>query len=176
MADASLENLTPEQRRDLNLGRLTAQLLTNPETREQAARILQKADSTLQFPDIAAKDAVRQAKEEGQKQIDALALQLRERDARAALEKQHQRVREAGLDLKMVTELMEKHGIPPTPDGYDIVMELVQSRAQLAEPTTEMIQPFHVPDIKEMWNDPVKWREAEGYKVLNELMAQRKRA
>jgi len=27
-----------------------------------------------------------------------------------------------------------------------------------------------------MWNDPVKWREAEGYKVLNELIAQRKRA
>jgi hypothetical protein len=39
-----------------------------------------------------------------------------------------------------------------------------------------MIQPFHVPDSKEMWKDPVKWREAEGYKVLNELMAQRKRA
>jgi hypothetical protein len=175
MAD-SLEHLTPEQRQELNIGKLTRQLLTNPETREQAAKLLQKADTTLQFPDIAAKDEARKLKEEAQERIDALELRLKERDAREALSKQHQRVKDAGLDVKMVTELMEKHGIAPTEEGYDLVMELVQSRAQLAEPTTEQLQPFRIPDIKEMWNDPVKWREQEGYKVLNELMAARKRA
>ena len=72
MADASLENLTPEQRRDLNLGRLTAQLLTNPETRETTARILQKADSTLQFPDIAAKDVAKAAQEKSDSKIAEL--------------------------------------------------------------------------------------------------------
>jgi hypothetical protein len=172
----SLEDLTPEQRQELNIGRLTRQLLTDPETRESTAKLLQKADKSLQFPDIAAKDEARKIKEEANEKVSALEQKLLERDAREALSKQHQRVRDAGLDVKMVTELMDKHGIPPTEDGYDIIMELVQSRAQLAEPTPEQFAPLARPDIKEMWNDPVKWREAEGYKVLNELIANRKRA
>lgn len=172
----SLENLTSEQRAELNIGKLTRQLLTNPDTREQAAKLLQKADSTLQFPDIAAKDEARKIKDAAEDRIKELEKRILERDAREALSKQHQRIRDAGLDVKMVTELMEKHGIAPTDDGYGLIMELVQKRAQLAEPTTEMIQPMARPDIKEMWNDPVKWREEQGYKVLNELIAQRKRA
>jgi hypothetical protein len=172
----SLENLTAEQRAELNIGRLTRQLLTDPETREQAAKLLQKADKTLQFPDVAAKEEARKIREASDEKISALEQRLKERDAREALTKQHDRVREAGLDVKMVTELMEKHGIPPTEDGYDLVMELVQKRAQLAEPTPEQFAPLQRPDIKEMWNDPIKWREAEGYKILNELIANRKRA
>jgi hypothetical protein len=172
----SLENLTPEQRAELNLGKLARKLLTDPETREQTAKILQKADNTLQFPDIAAKDEARKIRDEATQKVKDLENKLLERDARDSLAKQHQRIRDAGLDVKMVNELMEKHGIPPTDDGYGIVMELIQSRAQLAEPTTELVQPMVRPDIKEMWNDPIAWREKEGYKVLNELMAQRKRA
>jgi hypothetical protein len=175
MAD-SLENLTIEQRQELNIGKLTRKLLTDPETREATAKILQKADPTLQFPDIAAKDEARKIKEDAASKISELEKRLLERDAREALSKQHARIKEAGFDVKMVNELMEKHGIPPTDDGYDIVMELIHSRAQLAESTPEIIQPLVRPDIKEMWADHVGWREKEGYKVLNELMAQRKRA
>lgn len=173
MAD-SLENLTAEQRAELNLGKLTRKLLTDPDSREQAAKLLQKADNTLQFPDIAARDEARKLQDKAQEKVDALEKKLLERDARDALAKQHQRIRDAGLDVKMVTELMEKHGVPPTEEGYSLIMELVQSRSQLAEPTSEQLQPFRAPDIKEMWNDPVKWREGEAYKVLNELMAQRR--
>jgi hypothetical protein len=175
MAD-SLENLTAEQRAELNIGRLARKLLIDPESREATAKLLQKADPTLQFPDIAAKDEARKIKEEASEKVRELEKRLLERDAREALAKQHQRIRDAGLDVKMVNELMEKHGIPPTEDGYGIVMELIQSRAQLAESTPEVIQPMVKPDIKEMWNDPVAWREKEGYKVLNELLAARRRA
>lgn len=174
--DASLENLTPDQRAELSLGKLTRQLLTNPETRESAAKLLKKGDANLHFPDIEAKDELRKVQEKADEKINGLEQKLRERDAREILEKQHARIREAGLDVKAVTELMEKHGIAPTEEGYGIVIELIQSRAALAEPTTEGVTPFRVPNIKEMWNDPVKWREEEGYKVLNELIAQRKRA
>jgi len=174
--DASLENLSAEQRAELNIGRLTRQLLTDPDTREATAKLLQKKDSTLQFPDVAAKDEARKAEEKATARVADLEKKLLERDAREALSRQHRRIEEAGLDVKMVTELMEKHGIPPTEDGYGIVIELVQGRQQLAEPTPEGFAPFKVPNLKEMWNDPVKWREAEGYKVLNELIAQRKRA
>ena len=176
MTDASLENLTAEQRAELNLGKLTRQLLTNPETRENTARLLKKGDANLSFPDVDARDELRKVQEKADEKLSALETRMRERDARDALEKHHARIREAGLDVKAVNELMEKHGIAPTEEGYGIVMELLQSRAALAEPTTEQITPFRIPNVKEMWNDPVKWREEEGYKVLNELMAQRKRA
>jgi len=177
MADPnSLENLTPEQRAELNVGRLTKQLLTNPETREATARLLKKADSTLHFPDLEATDLARKSDEKSQERIAALEQRLLERDAKTALEKQHARIRDAGLDVKMVNELMEKHGIPPTEDGYGLIIELVQQRQQLAEPTPETFAPYRIPDLKEMWADPVKWREEQGYKVLNEMIAQRKRA
>jgi hypothetical protein len=175
MAD-SLENLTADQRAELNIGKLARQLLTNPETRESAAKLLQKADPNLQFPDIAAREEARKIKDEATAKVGELERKLLERDAREMLAKQHARITEAGLDVKAVNELMEKHGIPPTEDGYSIVMELLQSRASVAESTTELVQPMVKPDIKEMWQDPIAWREKEGYKVLNELMAQRRRA
>ena len=176
MADASLENLTTEQRSELAAGKLFRQLLSDPQTRERAARLAQEKDKNLHFPDIEAKDVAAKEREKSQEAISGLEKKLLERDARDALAKQHQRIKDAGLDVKMVTELMEKHGIPPTEDGYGIIIELVQQRAQLAEPTPETFAPYRIPDLKEMWNDPVKWREEQGYKVLNELIAQRKRA
>lgn len=175
MAD-SLENLSAEDRQAIAIGRLGRQLLQDPEHRDQVARLLKKADPKLQFPDIEAKDAVRKVEEAAAARVQELEKKLLERDAKQALERQHQRIRDAGLDVKMVNELMEKHGIPPTDDGYDLVMEVINSRAQLAEPTTEVIQPMVKPDIKEMWNDPVAWREKQGYQVLNELIAARRRA
>jgi hypothetical protein len=175
-ADPSLENLTPEQRAELNLGKLARQLLTNPETREGAAKLLKKADANLHFPDIEAKDELRKVTEKADEKISALEQKLREHDAKAKLEKQHQKIRDAGLDVKAVVEVMEKIGIPSTEEGYDHVISYIQAQAQIAEPTPETFQPYRIPDLKEMWNDPVKWREEQGYKVLNEMIAQRKRA
>lgn len=172
----SLENLTPEQRQELNLGRLARQLLTDPETREQTAKLLQKTDKTLRFPDVEAKDEARKAAEKQQERIAELEKRILDTEARNKLTQYHNKIREAGLDVKAVSELMDKHGLAPTDENYDFIIEHIQSKAQLAEPTTEQIQPFRVPDVKEMWNDPVRWREEQGYKVLNELIAQRKRA
>lgn len=175
MAD-SLENLTPEQRAELNIGRLTKQLLTDPATREQTAKLLQQQDKTLRFPDVDAKEEVRKANEKAREQIAELEKRLLENEARNKLKEHHQKIREAGLDVKMVTELMDKHGLAPTDENYAFIIEHIQAKAQVAEPTSQGIEPFRVPNIKEMWNDPVKWREEQGYKVLNELIAQRGRA
>jgi hypothetical protein len=172
----SLENLTPEQRAELNIGRLTKQLLTDPETREQAAQLLQRADKTLRFPDVDAKAEARKLQEKAQEKIRELEQRIVATEARSKLEKYHAKIRDAGLDVKLVNELMEKHGLAMTDENYDFIIDHIQSKAQVAEPTTEGIQPFRIPDIKEMWNDPVKWREEQGHKVLNELIAQRRRA
>ncbi len=50
-----------------------------------------------------------------------------------------------------------------------MAIEVLQSRAQLAEPSSADIKPFEMPNVKEMWDDPVKWREQEAAKVLKEI-------
>jgi hypothetical protein len=166
---AGLEDLTPEQRQELNLGRLTKQLLANPETAETVQRLLPKADPKLRFPEVEIKDNLAKVREETNDRVKALEEELRKSKAEARLEKLHGRVREAGLELKPVVELMEKHGLAPTEENYDMAIEVLRSRTQVAEPTSSGIQPLEMPNIKEMWADPVKWRENEAAKVLKEM-------
>lgn len=175
MAD-SLENLTPDQRAELNIGRLAKQLLMDPKYRESTAKLLQEKDPTLRFPDVDAKEEARKAAEKQNEQIADLKKALMERDAKDKLREYHKKIRDAGLDVKLVTEMMDKHGLAPTDENYDFIIEHIQAKASVAEPTSEGIQPFRIPNIKEMWNDPVKWREEQGTKVLQELIAQRGRA
>lgn len=166
---ASLEDLTPEQRQDLNLGKLTKQLLQNPETAEHAQRLLMKGDPKLRFPEVTLKDSLGKVREETAEEIKDLRAKLQAQEAERRLEKLHAKVSSAGLELKPVVELMEKHGLAPTEGNYDMAIEVLQSRAALAEPTTAELTPLQVPNIKEMWADPVKWRETEAVKVMKEL-------
>jgi hypothetical protein len=173
---SSLENLSAEERAQLTIGRLTATLLKNPETRDATAKLLRSADKSLQFPDVDSREELTKVQQKSKEAIDALENRLRERDAKDQLAKYHEMIKSAGFDVAKVNELMEKIGIPSTEAGYKHVIDHLNAQAQVAEPSADQIQPFRMPDTKEMWNDPVKWRENEGYKVLNELIAQRKRA
>lgn len=169
----SLEGLTAEQRQALNLGNLTRQLLANPETRESAQRLLNKADAKLSFPELALKDEVAKIREATGEEQKAMKLELARLRAEREQEKLHAKVREAGLDLKPVVELMEKHGLAPTEANYDMAIEVLRSRAALAEPTPADVTPVKPPEVKEMWEDPVKWREREATKVLREIKGSR---
>lgn len=166
---ASLEDLTVEQRADLNLGKLTKQLLQNPETAETAQRLLMKGDSKLRFPEVTLKDSLAQVEEKTTERTKALENEVRQLKAEQKLEKLHAKVTDAGLELKPVVELMEKHGLAPTDENYTMAIEVLRSRAALAEPTPSDLTPLQMPNIKEMWQDPVKWREQEAMKVMREI-------
>lgn len=166
---ASLEDLTPEQKQDLNLGKLTKQLLQNPETAENAQRLLMKGDPKLRFPEVTLKDSLAQVEEKSSERTRALEQEVKELKAQQKLEKLHAKVSDAGLDLKPVVELMEKHGLAPTEGNYDMAIEVLRNRAALAEPTPSDLTPLQMPNIKEMWQDPVKWREQEAAKVIKEM-------
>lgn len=166
---ANLEDLTPEQRQELNLGRLTKQLLANPETAESVQRLLPKADPKLRFPEVELKDSLAKVREETSERVKELEAKLAKQEAEHRLAKLHGRVRDAGLELKPVVELMEKHGLAPTEENYDMAIEVLRSRTQLAEPSSADIKPFEMPNTKEMWDDPVQWRTKEAEKVLREI-------
>jgi hypothetical protein len=171
---ASLEDLSPEQKQELNLGRLTKQLLQNPETAETAQRLLMKGDSKLRFPEVTLKDSLSKVREETAEETKELREQVKRLEAERKLEKLHAKVTTAGLELKPVVDLMEKHGLAPTEANYDMAIEVLQTRAALAEPTTSSgVQPLEMPNIKEMWQDPVQWREREAEKVMREMRGAR---
>ncbi len=115
------------------------------------------------------KDSVAKVREETSERVKELEARLQKSEAERRLEKLHGKVRDAGLELKPVVELMEKHGLAPTDDNYTMAIEVLQSRAQLAEPSSADIKPFEMPSVKEMWDDPVNWRANEAAKVLKEI-------
>jgi hypothetical protein len=166
---ASLEELTPEQRQALNLGELAKKLVQTPETSAAMKRLLMKGDPKVRFPEIELEDKVGAVREETDGRIKELEQKLAKQEAERRLEKLHSKVHEAGLELKPVVELMEKHGLSPTDEGYDIAIEVLRSRAATVSEPTADFTPFELPNIKEMWDDPVKWREKEGYKALKEF-------
>ena len=166
---ASLEDLTPEQRQELNLGKLAKQLLGNPETAEATQRLLMKGDTKLRFPEVELKDQLAKIKEDTHSKTAALEDELKKLRAENKQKDLHAKVSGAGLEVKDVVALLEKHGMPSTDENYDMAIEVLRSRAALAEPTTSDITPFKIPDTKEMWADPVKWREQEAAKVIKDI-------
>jgi hypothetical protein len=166
----SLEDMTPDERAQFNLGKLVGTMLKDPKMSPQQKRLLKMANPALSFPELEVEDAVAAVKADTSKQIQDLQDQLNVGKARIALEAEDNKISEAGLDPKQVREFMEKNGIV----NVDVVIELFESRRTLAEPSSDTISPFRYKDaspedLKKMWANPVKWREEKAYEVLAEI-------
>lgn len=161
----SLEDLSPEDRARINLGKLVHEMMNDPALGEKTKRLLKQKKPDLHFPELEQAEALAKVKEEADAKLQAMRDEILKNRAKTALEAEDAKIQEAGLDVKAVREFMEKKGITDT----DTVIELFQSRAALAEPSTPQFQPVKVPNLKEMWDNPVQWREKEGMAVLSEL-------
>jgi hypothetical protein len=167
----SLENLTETEKRTLNLGNLVAQMLSDPKLSKDTKRLLKAKNPELQFPELEQEEAIEKIRADAAADTQKLRDELARRDAVSALQAEETKITEAGLDPKAVREFMQKKGIT----DVDVVIELFESRAQLAEPSSDIAgQPWRSQDVtqdelKAMWADPVKWREEMGYKVQKEL-------
>jgi hypothetical protein len=160
-----LEDLSAEDRARINLGKLVHEMMNDPNLAEQTKRLLKQKKPELNFPELDQAEALRKVQEESEKRVQALKDEIRTNQAKAALQAEESKIEEAGLEVKAVREFMEKRGIT----DIDVVIELFQSRAALAEPSTPQFQPLKVPNLKEMWENPVAWREKEGYAIQQEL-------
>jgi hypothetical protein len=173
----SLENLTEAERRMLNLGNIMAEVLGDPKLSREAKRILKAKKPELQFPELEQEDALEKVRLENKAETEKLQAELTRRDAIAALAKETEKIEEAGLDPKAVREFMEKKGIT----DVDVVIELFQSRVQLAEPSSDVGGggPFHLKDVTKedlakMWNNPSAWRQEKGLAIQKEMRGQRR--
>lgn len=175
----SLENLTEREKQALNLGNLMATVLADPSLSRDAKRILKAKNPDLSFPELETEDAIGKVRKEANDRADLLQQELNRRDAIKALEAETSKIEAAGLDAKAVREFMEKKGIT----DVDVVIELFEQRAQLAEPTADSTGngPFRFADVtqeelKSMWSNPQKWREEKAHAVIGEMRGQRRRA
>ena len=165
----SLEDLDPQDRGALNLGRLVAQMLTDPQLGPQTKRLLKTKQPTLSFPELENEDQLKKVREDSEARVKKLEDEILKNRAIAALQAEDKKIEEAGLEPKAIRKFMDEQGIT----NVDVVIELFQSRQQLAEPSTPQFQPLEVPNIKEMWENPVQWREREAHKVLSEIRGTR---
>jgi phosphoribosyl-ATP pyrophosphohydrolase len=167
----SLENLSPEQRADLNLARLTRQLLSQPDTRGEVQRLLSKADPKLNFPEQHMEERITKVREESLERVKAIEEDNRKLRAELKQEKLHAKVTAAGLEVKDVVGLLEKHGMPSTDENYDMAIEVLRGRAALAEPTPSQYDTYRPPAeiTKEIWADPKGFAVREAHKVIDEM-------
>jgi hypothetical protein len=174
----SLENLTETERRALNLGNLAAALLADPKTSKEAKRLLKAKNPELQFPELDTEDALEKVRQEGAEREASLRAELARRDAVQALREEEDRIREAGFDPKVIREFMTKEGIT----NLEHVLEFFSQKLQLAEPSADMagvgphrFQDVTQEDLKNMWSNPVAWREQRAGEVIKELRGGRSR-
>lgn len=171
MADPSLEALSVEQRQDLSLAKLTRKLLSNPDTRGQVQRLLTKADENLKFPELDLQDKLREVEQKAQEQVEAAQADTKKLRAEIKQRELHEKIHAAGLEVKPVVDLMEKHGLAPTDENYAMAIEVLSSRQsqQLAESSAQDFPVAETPETKDMWRDPEKWRAGQAEKVLREI-------
>ena len=166
----SLEDMTPDERAQFNLGKLVGTMLKDPKLSPMQKRLLKQANPNLSFPELEVEDAVAAVRKETGERITAMQDEINIGKAKIALQAEDDKITEAGLDAKQVREFMEKNSIV----NVDVVIELFESRRTLAEPSSDSIGPFRFKDaspedLKKMWANPVKWREEKAYEVLGEL-------
>lgn len=163
----SLEELTPQQRAHLALGQ---SLMGNPETADDARRLLRKADPKFKAPDLELQDKLdkeRQDRLDGEKKLREDI----ETDRRNVWYAETQRkVAAAGLDIKAVEKIMTDRQIA----NYDTAIEFLQSQQQIASPTHDSVTPMAMPDNKDLWKDPKKTARDIAHGMINEFRTQRR--
>lgn len=166
----SLEDLTPEQRAQLNLAQL---LLSDPDTSKQARRLAKKLKPELQFSDLDLEDRIVKERETSAEQLKAIRADIAkdkfERDRAAA----HARLRDRNLDPAAVEKVMTENGIA----NYDLAVEILEARAEAAAPTPDDLSPMTMPTGKvgetDLWKDPKGFATRTAYEVLNGFKKQR---
>lgn len=171
----SLEGLTPEERKSLqeaqNAQKLLRTLLSSSdeEVRRSAQRLVQKVDPSLRFPDLEAADAIAAAKQASAEETRKLREELAANKEAARRAEEDKRIRDAGYDPEKVRKLADEKGVA----DLDFMVQVLQSRDALSEPSHPSFQPLPEPDLKELWANPDKWRLDKIQEVHNEFHGRR---
>jgi hypothetical protein len=167
----SLENLTPDARDEL--AALAKALAENPKTRKEFLRLTKTAHPDLPVPELDIEDQTTRALSAQENKIAQLEARLKEKDARAELERRRLALKEKNLvgsddDISEIEKLMVKEGI----SNHETAAKHYQWMKQADRPTpafsnspiTSKVNDF----AKYMRNPAAAAREAAA-SALNEL-------
>lgn len=170
---SGLEDLTPEQRSQLNLAQL---LLSDPDTSKQARRLAQKLKPELKFSDIELEDQIAASNKSAAKRVEGLEQQLAREKFERERAAMHAKLRERNLDPAAVEKVMTENGIA----NYELAAEVLEARSLAAAPTPDDVTPLTMPTgtqgAKDLWKDPRGYAQAVAYDVLNGFKRNRMRA
>jgi hypothetical protein len=176
---ASLENLTPEQLK--NLATASHRLLSSSEA-ESFKRLLKKMDpATYNFPELATADLVEKSNEKNAKQIEKIEQEMIQQNARIELERKHAQARDRGLDPAEVEKVVVEKKIY----DWDAAMQFVEMLHQSAPASADAINEgaagssTRMPtddDLKELWKNPAEWAAKQAHAEIDELTKRRRAA
>lgn len=155
----SLESLTPDEKKALQESQKAQQLLRallsdpDPEYRHAAQRLLKKKDPNLQFPELDQVDAVEAAKKVADEKVAAMRAEIAADKAANRRAEEDKKIRDAGYDPEKVRKIADERGVA----DLDLVVQMLQAKDALAEPSNPSFQPLPAPDLKELWANPDAW-------------------
>lgn len=174
MSDASLENLSPEDRTFLAAGK---KLFTHPELRREAQRLYKRAEPTANFPELATEERIQAVEEAAKKREGDLETQLiRERVERRQTERRAQ-MRDKGYDPEAIEKIIVDYNLSASePEkAYDFAMKIADAERRSAEPTAAEIHSGPKPvdlrpekDIRNMSPSQLKnWGATQASEMIN---------
>ena len=151
---AGLEDLTPDERKAFNLGRL---LLGNPEVRRESLRLAKKADPKLNLPEIEFEEQLNQVNEAAIKREQKLADDLMsERVARRQADRNRQIV-EAGYKVEDIEAIIVREKCT-----YETAMKIADLEARTADPGPADVQHGHAVGTPVEMRPEGDWRKLNG--------------
>lgn len=149
----SLEDLSPEQARAYNLGKL---LLETPEVRRETLRLAKKANPKLNIPEVELEERLDQERTEAISREQKLETQLmEERVARRKSERDAQIIA-AGFKVEDIEAIIVREKCT-----YETAIKLAGMERQLAEPSSPDLQPVNAPGT------PVEMRPGKDWGKLS---------
>jgi hypothetical protein len=149
-----LEDLTPDERKALNLGR---ELLANPEVRMDAFRLAKKANPKLNIAEIDLEDKIAAVNDAALKREGKLEEQLMTERVQRRKSERDAQIIAAGYTVADIEKIIvDEHC------SYETAMKIADLQARTGEPTADNIRGGHVVGEAVEMRPEGDWRKLNG--------------
>jgi hypothetical protein len=170
---ASLEDINVEQRDELAL--LMKELADNPETRKETLKLTKKLRPNLPIPELDIEEHTNSKISAAEEKVMKLEAEIREKEARAELEKRRNKLKEKGLaqsdeDIEQIEKIMLEQGVT----NHETAAQYFEWMKQAATPTPNTAMGYSPSalskfDLSKYWKNPQMGARDEAAKALTEL-------
>jgi len=164
----SLEDLSFEQRDELAL--LAKQLADNPNTRKEFLRMTKQVKPEMSIPELEIEDFTNKKITAAEERVMKLEADLRERDARAELERRRAKLGRTEEEIAEIEKVMLEKGMT----NHETAAEYFDWMKQAAAPTPNSAMGYNPSalnkfDLSKYWKNPQMGARDEASKALQEL-------